>query len=73
MPLAKLIEELRSTLNGTANGEPVVTLNLFGIQYAAELKAENLGSLAEQAGLARSFCAGLRRGMRLSEYVQLKR
>ena len=73
MPPTKLIEELRAACNGALNGDKVLTLNLFGIEFAEHLRDENLPALVERAGISRSFSSELRRGMRLSEFVALKR
>jgi hypothetical protein len=69
----KLIEELRAAANGAPAGGKITVLNLFGIEHASQLEAENLGELAERAGIGRSFSAELRRGMKLAAFVQLKR
>ena len=69
----ELVQELRAAANGAADGGKVLTLNLFGIEFSEHLKDENLPDLVERAGISRSFSSELRRGMRLSEFVALKR
>jgi len=69
----EMVEELRAAANGAASGQKIVTLNLFGIEHANRLEAENLAELAERAGIGRSFSTELRRGMKLAEFVQVKR
>jgi hypothetical protein len=73
MTLSNLTEELRAACNGAGSGDKIVTIQLFGIQHADRLRAENLQDLAERAGIGRACGAELRRGIRLAAYVQLKR
>ena len=69
----ELTQELRAAANGAPSGGKVLTLNLFGIEFAEHLKDKNLPDLVERAGISRTFSSELRRGMRLSEFVALKR
>lgn len=68
-----LIQDLRMACERAPKGDRVVTIHLFGIRNAGRLKGVNLGDLAERAGLGSSFGTELRKGVRLAEFVELKR
>ena len=69
--LEGLVAELRHAMTYARPGEKVLMLNLFGIQHADRLGEVNLRKLIEAAGMAGSFAAELRRGIRLAEHVQV--
>jgi hypothetical protein len=72
MATIRLADELRAACNGALNGDNIVTIQLFAIQYADRLRGENLQELAELAGIGRACGSELRRGIRLADHVQLK-
>lgn len=63
---------LRSAYRQAPEGKKSTGLHLFGIKYADELADVNLNQLIEKAGIKDSYYAEIRKGIRLSEYVNLK-
>jgi hypothetical protein len=52
-------------------GDIVVTIHLFGIEYAAVLKGLDLNALAARAGISETYGTELRKGIRLADYVKI--
>ncbi len=71
--MVDLVQKLSQTLLAASKGDRVVTIHLFGIMHVKELRGVNLSELAERAGAGASFGTELRKGMRLAEFVELKR
>jgi hypothetical protein len=69
MDLATLLREAREH---APEGEVVVRIHLFGIQYAHELDGVNLRGLVKTAGIPTPYATEIRKGMRLADYVTLK-
>jgi hypothetical protein len=67
--LATLLREAREH---APEGEVVVRIHLFGIQYANELGGVNLRALVKTAGIPTPYATEIRKGMRLADYVTLK-
>jgi len=71
-------QELSSKLNqmvlSAPKGEISTQYHLFGIMYASYIKEANFTAddIAENAGLSRKYGIEIRKGMRLSKYVELK-
>lgn len=70
--MADLIEKFSEALRAASKGNRVVTIHLFGIAHAEELRGVNLSEFAERAGAGASFGTELRKGMRLAEFVELR-
>jgi hypothetical protein len=64
-------EQLRKAVAAAPEEDRLVTIHLFGIGHAARLEGVNLMDLTEQAGIGVSLAAELRKGLRLSNFVQL--
>ena len=71
--MSDLANQLRAAVEAALKGGRVLAIHLFGIEHAERLKATALKSLAEQAGLGESFATELRKGVRLAEFVVMKR
>lgn len=70
------LEELRAEfsrlyLDDRRSGGKVVTVHLFGIAHADQLRGENLPNFCISAGVPVSFATELRKGMSLARYVDL--
>lgn len=71
-----LIRDLQTTLKkrylNAAKGEQVLSLYLFGIEFADQLSGVALYDLCEAAGLSRSYGTELAKARKLAPYVSLK-
>lgn len=63
---------LRRAYRRAPKGKKSTGLHLFGIKYADELSDVDLNQLIKKAGIRDSYYAEIRKGIRLSEYVNLK-
>ena len=63
---------LRRAYRRAPEGRQATTVHLFGIKYADELSEVDLNQLIKKAGIRDSYYAEIRKGIRLSEYVNLK-
>ncbi|PTW47797.1 HTH-like domain-containing protein [Rhodovulum kholense] len=70
------VHELASILSkgylSAAPGEAVLSIHLFGIRYAEELKGHSLPEILALADLPKSYGTEIRKGMRLAEYVEIR-
>ncbi|MGY3669708.1 HTH-like domain-containing protein [Marinovum sp. KMM 9989] len=64
--------EFKKRYHAAANGMTVVTIHLFGIEFARELDGHNLKQICADADVPTSYGTELRKGMRLAEFVTLK-
>jgi hypothetical protein len=69
----QLADELRLACEAAGKGERVVTIHLFGIRYADELKGRNLREIATLAGIPVDYGTELGKGVKLAGYVLLKK
>jgi 5-methylcytosine-specific restriction protein B len=69
----QLAADLRIACGRAADGERTVTIHLFGINRADELKGRNLREIATLAGIPETYGTELSKGIRLAKYVQLKK
>jgi hypothetical protein len=69
----QLATDLRAACERAADGERTVTIHLFGIDRAEELKGRNLREIATLAGIPETYGTELSKGIRLAKYVQLKK
>ena len=67
-----LARELKAKYGGASKSDKVVQIHLFGIKRAAALKNVSLPDLLARAGMPDSYKTELRKGIRLSEHVDLK-
>lgn len=63
---------LRNAYYRAPKDRQATTVHLFGIKYADELASMSLKQLVQKAGIRDSYYAEIRKGIRLSEYVNLK-
>lgn len=72
MDIGQLADELRKMYDTAPRGEQVAHIHLFGIKYAAELARFAPASVAERAGIGRSYGTEINKGRNLAKYVELK-
>ena len=72
MDIEQLADELRKMYDTAPRGEQVTRIHLFGIKYAAELGRFAPASVAERAGIGRSYGTEINKGRNLAKYVELK-
>lgn len=68
-----LARSLRDARDLAPRGQVVVRIHLFGIAYARQLEGIDLAALAREAGVPETFATEIHKGMRLAEFVTLKR
>jgi hypothetical protein len=68
-----LIAALKRDYANAAQGEKSTAVHLFGIRFAEELQGHPINEIAERAGLTEHWGTEIRKGIRLSRYVELKR
>jgi hypothetical protein len=61
---------LREAWSQAPEGDVVVRVHLFGIDYAEDLQGINLHELVAAAGIPRPYATEIRKAMRLAEYVR---
>ena len=69
----QLATDLRIACERAGEGERVVTIHLFGIERAEDLKGRSLTEIATLAGIPATYGTELSKGVKLSSYVQLKK
>ena len=76
MNAEELARKLREVYDREARkGKASMASSLFGIMYADQIRTcgASSTSLVRVADIPRSYSRGIRRGMQLSEYVELRR
>lgn len=53
--------------------ETVVSINIFGIEFAECLAGQNLQDICARAEVPKSYATEIRKGIRLSKFVELKK
>ena len=72
MSIDDLSSEFGNRYHAAANGMKVVTIHLFGIEFAAELQGHSLSDICLGADVPTSYGTELRKGMLLAEFVSIK-
>lgn len=72
MQTSELAAVFKGLYHEAAKGNTVVTIHLFGIKYANQLKGHNLKDICTLADVPTSFATEIRKGMRLAEHIILK-
>ena len=72
MRALELSSEFGKRYHSAQDGMTVVTIHLFGIEFASELQGHNLKEICAGANVPVSYGTELRKGMRLAEFVSLK-
>lgn len=67
-----LSDAFRKRYHNAESGYAVVSIHLFGIEFAAELEGKNLKEICLSAEVPVSFATEVRKGMRLAEFVAIK-
>lgn len=70
--LSKIFEEM---ISNAKKGNLYVQYHLFGIKYVSEILNSNftIEEIVENAGIKKSLASEIRKGMKLSEFVELKK
>ena len=71
MQTEQLASMLKEVCERSAPGERVLTIHLFGIRYAEELKGR-FHQVAEASGVGKSYGVELSKGAKLAPHVELK-
>ncbi len=72
MKTKELAEVFSNRYHGAANKEVVLSIHLFGIEFSEALQGQNIKEICELANAPISYATEIRKGMRLSKYVELK-
>lgn len=70
--LDDLARELRTEYDNAPKAQKVVQIHLFGIRRASVLQNVSLSDLLARAGMPDSYKTEVRKGIRLSEHVEVK-
>ena len=54
------------------DGEKVLSIHLFGIKYADEIRDMSLKDIVDRAGVPKSYRTEVRKGISLAKYVAVK-
>lgn len=75
MTKQELSTKLNKMVSSAQKGKITTQYHLFGIIYSEHIREADFTAddIAEDAGLSRKYGIEIRKGMRLSEYVELKR
>ena len=63
---------LKEAWEQAPEGEVVVRIHLFGLDYVDELQDVKLPELVAAAGIPKPYATEIRKGMRLAEFVARK-
>ncbi|HHT55475.1 MAG TPA: hypothetical protein GX012_02815 [Acholeplasma sp.] len=66
-----LVSKLKEAYNTKENGMKMKRIHLFGIKYANILEGVNLGQLSIDATGKESFKIEIRKGMKISRFVEI--
>jgi 5-methylcytosine-specific restriction protein B len=58
--------------HGAATGEKAVSIHLFGIKYANEIRDMSAKEIVIGADLPKSYKTEIRKGINLAKYVEIK-
>lgn len=72
MNLREAARILSETYANAPDGEKVVRIHLFGIQYAEELQGLSMPELLALSELPASYGTEIKKGMKLAAFVQLR-
>lgn len=75
MTLNELGTKLSEMYNNTPKGDAVAMIHLFGIKYANEIKKGEFSKrdIIKQSGISSSYLTELTKGVKLADYVILKK
>jgi len=71
--MTAMAEKLRQAYEAAEDGNKVVTIHLFGIEHANELRGRNMKDLAIGAGISGNYGPELNKAIRLADYVTIVR
>lgn len=74
MTKQELSMDLYNMVSNSVPGNKYVQYHLFGIKYAEIIKVANFSieEIVEDAGIPKSIASEIRKGMKLSNFVELK-
>lgn len=70
----ELAGKLKDMYENASDGEVVLSVHLFGIKYAEEIKKgeASAAEIAKLAGISEKYGTEINKGCRLAKYVELK-
>ena len=72
MTLKELGSKLFIAYSESARNEQIVSLHLFGIKYADDIKKFGIKEVVDESGIKSSLRTELNKGVNLAKYVKLK-
>ena len=72
MRTSNLAEILRNRYHNAADKEVVLSIHIFGIEFASQLQSQSINEICVGANVPTSYGTEIRKGMRLAQYVELK-
>jgi len=63
---------LRNRYHNASSKEVVLSIHIFGIEFASELQNQSINDICTDANVPISYVTEIRKGMRLAQYVDLK-
>ncbi|MDF3361104.1 hypothetical protein HLM50_08505 [Sulfitobacter sp. Ks41] len=73
MRTADLANTFADRYHNAAERQVVVSIHLFGIEFAEQLKGQNIQEICKLARVPKSYGTEIRKGMRLAPHVELKK
>tara|TARA_R110002072_G_scaffold86748_3_gene195690 strand:- start:178 stop:399 length:222 start_codon:yes stop_codon:yes gene_type:complete len=69
----QLISKLKSAYHQAAQRQVALSIHLFGIDFAKQLKGHRIEDICIGADVPKSYGTEIRKGIRLAEFVERKR
>ena len=73
MRTAELANTFADRYHNAADRQVVLSIHLFGIEFAEQLKGQNIKEICEIANVPISYGTEIRKGMRLAPHVELRK
>ncbi len=73
MRIEEASQILARKYSAAPDGEKVLSIHLFGIKYADEIRDKSLKDIVDRAGVLKSYTIEIRNGINLAKYVEVKR
>ena len=72
MTETELIAILKTAYHQARERKVVLSIHLFGTEYAEQLKGHKIQDICQGANVPASYGTEIRKGIRLAQYVQLR-
>ena len=73
MTIAEPATILRDRYHNTADRQVALSIHFFGIEFARQLAGHSIEEILLRADVPRSYGTEVRKGIRLAEFVELKK